>query len=187
MQTTSASRVRLAAATAVLLLVALPLALTSGCAEDTSGASGQDAAASDRVGEPFIPPAPDLSTPEAAVRSYLDWTSLAYRMANSEAASAVVTPWEEVRVDSYIQYNREQGRGIEQFLTRFDITSVAVEEPTATVTAYEEWRYRYFSLDSLEYLGPEHTAKYDTTYTVVWTEDRWLVDSVEAEALGPVE
>ncbi len=138
-------------------------------------------------GEPPVLSAPDLSTPESAVRSYLDWVSLAYRLANSEVSTQTHTLWEGVRVDSYIELNRQQGRGIEQYIDVFEKRSEATAEPTATISAYEEWRYRYFSLDALEYLGPEYRITYDTTYTVVFEDGRWLVDSVEANALTPVE
>lgn len=139
------------------------------------------------VGEPVIPPAPDLSAPAPAVRSYLDWTSLAFRMANSSLSTHTHTPAEEVRVDSYIELNRQRGRGIEQALAAFDSSMARSGEPTALVTTQETWEYRYFSLKTLEYLSPPHTASYEVTYTVVRQPDgRWLVGSVDARALGEV-
>ncbi len=128
-----------------------------------------------------VEPAPwDLSTPELAVRSYLDWVSFSYRMANSEIPTATMTPEEAVRVDSYIQLNRIDGRGLEQSLTSLEITSVSQEASAAVVTAHETWRYRYFSLETLDYLTEEYTASYDTTYTLVAHPQGWLVDAVEA-------
>jgi hypothetical protein len=122
----------------------------------------------------------NVSTPEVAVASYLDWVSFAYRMANSEASTQTHTPYEGVRVDSYIQLNREQNRAIDQTLTAFEVGAVETEEPTATVPAYEEWEYRYFTLDTLEWSSESLFASYDVTYTVVLQPDgRWLVDSVE--------
>ncbi|MDO8848078.1 MAG: hypothetical protein Q7W51_06805 [Coriobacteriia bacterium] len=128
-----------------------------------------------------VEPAPwDLSTPELAVRSYLDWVSFSYRMANSEIPTATMTPEEAVRVDSYIQLNRMDGKGLEQFLTSLEITFASQEASTAVVTAHETWRYRYFSLETLEYLTEEYMASYDTTYTLVAQPQGWLVDAVEA-------
>lgn len=139
------------------------------------------------VGEAVVPAPWDLSTPDTAVRSYLDWVSFSYRMANSDIPSATMTPEEGVRVDSYIQLNRIEGRGIEQFLDLFEITSVSQEASTAVVAARESWRYRYFSLDTLEYLTEEYTASYDTTYTLVARPEGWLVDRVEAAAGSEVK
>lgn len=132
------------------------------------------------VGEAVAPAPWDLAAPETAVRSYLDWVSFSYRMANSEIPTATMTAEEGVRVDSYIQLNRIEGRGIEQFLDLLEITSVSQEASAAVVTARESWRYRYFSLDTLRYLTEEYTVSYDTTYTLVARPEGWLVDRVEA-------
>lgn len=128
-----------------------------------------------------VPPEPDLTTPESAVESYLDWIGLAYRLANSDVATHTFTPHEEVRVNSYVELNRQQNQAIEQTITVFRVREVSSQEPTATVSAYEEWRYRYFTLDTIAWVGEEIEAVFETTYTVVLQPDgRWLVDSVEA-------
>jgi hypothetical protein len=121
--------------------------------------------------------------------TYIAWTNYAYRMANSQVATSVMGPFEHVRVDSYIQLNREQKRGIEQELLSFDIKSLTTRDGTATLAARERWRYRYFSLDSVRYQGPAHLARYDATYTVTLDRKRgvWLVSRVEARALDPVK
>lgn len=131
------------------------------------------------VPEPVAPAPWDLSTPESAVRSYLDWVSFSYRMANSQIPSATMTPEEGVRVDAYIQLNRIEGQGIEQFLESFETASVTTEASSAVVVSRESWRYRYFSLDSLEYLTEDLFASYDATYTLVPGEAGWLVDAVK--------
>lgn len=136
--------------------------------------------------DPVVPDAPDLSSPESAVRSYLDWISYAYRMAESDLASPTVTPWEGVRVDSYIELNRQDGKGLEQSLSVFEIRSQSIEGTGAVVAAYEEWRYRYFSLAQGRYDGPEYNTSYDTTYTLVLEGDTWLVDGVQATPLTPL-
>ena len=57
----------------------------------------------------------------------------------------------------------------------------------ALVPATEEWRYRYFTLDTIEWVGEENAASYEATYTVIRMPDgSWLVDSVEANALTEV-
>lgn len=139
------------------------------------------------VGEPIVPTALDLSTPEASVDTYLAWTSFSYRMANSEIATQAMTAEEWVGVDSYIEKNRQEDKGIEQFLTSFDIRSNTTQESTATVAALEEWDYRYFSLDTLAYVSDPLTASYETTYTLVLVGQEWFVHDVEARPLTPLE
>lgn len=134
---------------------------------------------------PTVEPARDLTSPEKAVRTYLAWTSLAYRMANSEAVSSTATERQQVFVDSYIQANREQGQGLSQILESFGVRRQQRAGATATVATTENWRFRYFSLSTIWYSGPEETASYDVTYTVVrQSSGAWLVDSVEATVTG---
>jgi hypothetical protein len=160
-----------------IALAALIVMAAPGCSSPSTASSGGPAA-------PTLPPGPDLTTPDSAVRSFLDWTSLAYRMANSELASATCTPEWGVHVDSYIQLNRESGaKSLEQVLTKFVKRSESVEGTQATVAAYEEWDYRYFSLDGQKWITPPYKASYDTTYTLVLDGERWLVDDVSANAL----
>lgn len=151
-----------------------------------AGCSG-DSAVTGTVAEPVVPAEWNLSTPESAVRSYLDWVSLSYRMANSEIPTATMTPAESVRIDAYIQLNRMDGRGLEQALTGFVVTSVSEEATSAVLTARETWDYRYFALEGLGYLTSPLQASYETTYTLLAGPDGWLVDRVEARPLGEVE
>ncbi len=165
-----------------LVLVALAAVLASasvGCTGDGEGST--------RVGDALQPAPWDLSTPESAVRSYLDWVSLSYRMANSDIPVATMTPDEAVRVDSYIQLNRMEGKGIEQSLEVFELGSVSQEASSAVVTAYEVWTYRYFSLQNLEYVSEPLEATYDTTYTLEASPAGWVVARVEAEPAGDVK
>lgn len=164
-------------AIAVFLVVGMAVAALSvlpGC--DKAGVADSDVPP-----EPQVPHTPLQTTPELAVVSYLDWISLAYRVSNSEMASRTFTPYEEVRVSSYVQYNNEQGRAIDQRYASLDIDLAGVVENTATVTARETWTYRYVSLATQRYSSQPATISYDTTYTVVRGEDGlWRVDRVEA-------
>lgn len=144
-------------------------------------------AASAGIAPPVAPVTVDLSTPQASVRTYLQFTSFAYRMANSDLATAAMTPDEGVRVDSYVQLNREKDRGIEQQLLSFTERGVSQEGTRTLVAAAEKWRYRYFSLSKLTYLSPSYDASYDATYTVVRQATGWLVDKVEAQPRGTVK
>jgi len=134
-------------------------------------------------------PAPaDLSTPEAAVRSYLDWISHAYRIAVSDAASQTMTPEEGVRVDSYVQFNlQERNRRINQQIVEFKLRKQSAEATRATLAATEKWQYGYLSRDGERSTSPTYTTSYETTYTVVKLPAGWVVDSVEAKPLDEVE
>jgi hypothetical protein len=166
---------------AVLALAVAAVLLLAACATPVAGG--------DQGPVPPAPPAaPKLDTPGSAVRSYLDWTSLAYRMANSDLASATCTPEWGVHVDSYIQLNRENGaKAIEQRLTRFEQRSESVEGTKAVVAATEDWDYRYFALSDQHWTTPPYKASYDTTYTLVMRLGQWLVDDVVATPLTEVK
>lgn len=135
-----------------------------------------------------LPGKPDFSSPKAAVLTYLDYTRFAYRMANSDLASAAASPYEGVHVDSYIELNREKDQGIEQQLTKFAERSQSKEGTRVVFAASEEWRYRYFTLSSKVYATPMYTTAYETTYTLVARpRGGWYVDSVDAKALTTVK
>lgn len=138
------------------------------------------------VGSPVLPAPRDLSTPEAATISYLEWVSYSYLMADPEIPIATMTPQEAVRVDAYIQLNRMNGQGIHQMLESFAVTSAAENPTGATIAARESWRYRYFLLETLEYTGEWVEASYDATYTLVPGPEGWLVDRVDVTALQSV-
>ena len=167
----------------VATLCALMLAgLLAGCGETARNSPEQE-----NPGPPVAPPAADLSTPEAAVASYLEWVTYAYRTADSDVASHTMTPSEGVRVDAYIELNRQNGTAIEQQLVRFSAPSASSEGTMAVVVASEDWEYRYIAIDSGSYDGPLEEVSYDATYTLVLDRGTWLVDRVEATPLAPLE
>ncbi|TDB38699.1 MAG: hypothetical protein D9V44_03150 [Actinobacteria bacterium] len=129
----------------------------------------------------------NLSTPEDAVLSYLNAVSRAYATGDSEVASQTMTPEEGVRIDAYIQFNVQQQRGIEQRLRAFTVGTVSEEGTRAVLTAQEAWTYRYFTPETGAYSGPELSASYDTTYTLVRVDRGWVVAAVEAASLGEVK
>lgn len=172
---------RLCRCTYAALVAAMLVLALSGCSTPAVSSSV------DAAGDAVEPARWNLATPESAVRSYLDWVSFSYRMANSEVATATMTPDESVRVDSYIELNRQKGQGIEQTLESFEVRSATRNGETAVVTAQETWRYRYFSLGTLAYVSETLAASYDTTYTVIRQDGGWVVDRVEAAAEGKVQ
>ncbi|MGB4593599.1 MAG: hypothetical protein WBI63_07515 [Coriobacteriia bacterium] len=134
------------------------------------------------------PTPPVLTSPESAVRSFLDWTSYAYRTAQSRAALPVMTTYEEVRVDSYIQYNIQKFRLLDQRLQSITFGRASVEGSRAVVPVRETWTYSYVSIkEPGKVIGGPYEISYEATYTVVNSESGWKVDNVESTALGKVE
>jgi len=130
----------------------------------------------------------DLSTPEAAVRSYLDWTSYAYRIAQSRVALPTMSTYQEVRVDSYVQYNIQQGRLLDQSLSELTFGEPREDAERVHVPVRESWEYSYVSIEEAgKVISGPHTVSYDATYTVIPQGDDWVVNEVKATALGPVE
>ena len=130
----------------------------------------------------------NLGTPESAVRSYLDWVSYAYRVAESDVASQTQSAYQLVRTDAYIQANIQEQRLLDQVLESLTVGEPSIEGSTAVLPAEEEWSYRYVSIvEAGETISGPHTAHYKTTYTLVNTENGWVVDDIEVEATGDVE
>jgi len=167
------------------LVVAVSLALT-GCSDGPI--LQRDAPTSGAVSHPSAPATLSLTTPESAVRSYLDWTDYAYRIGASDVATRTMGPSEEVRVNSYLEMNKEQGRLIDQRLVSITFGQGSVDGTTATLPAHEQWRYRYLSLADEKPQSPLYSATYDTTYTVVATgPGHWVVEDVEAKSRGTLK
>jgi hypothetical protein len=181
-----------------LTLALLGLAAAGGCSGPNGSAKTGTNASSETTPGQFpaekpapakLPAPPDLADPTKAVASYLDWTSYAYRILDSDVASMTFDPSEEVRVNSYVELNRQQGRAIDQRLLLFQLGGVASAGATATVAAKEQWAYRYVDTKTGTYSSPVLTASYDTTYTVVKNASGvWVVAKVDATSVGgPVQ
>lgn len=183
---TTSRHIALAALAAGVLAFALMLAGCGGDAGSTDKpGSAETSLSADQLRGPTTPPPLKLDTPEAAVRSYLSYITLAYYILDSDVATQTLTPEEEVRVNSYVQLNKEQGRAIDQTLTDFKIEDVRSQGDTATVTVEEAWEYRYIDFVEKKYSSPKYEVEYQTTYTVTRDDDGlWRVAKVQAVALG---
>jgi len=145
-------------------------------------------AATAPVGGIVEPGPPSFSTPRAAVQSYLAWVSLAYEAADSDVATMVFTPAEEVRINSYVQLNSERGRRMRQQLLSLDLGEGSRVGSATLLPAREVWHYRYLELASARAVSPTYTATYDTTYTLVpRAQGGWIVDAVEAAPRAAVK
>lgn len=131
-----------------------------------------------------------LRDPKTAVYSYMVWISYAYLILDSEPAfkQHVFDEFEEVRVNSYVELNKQRGKRIDQRIGETKVKSMRTKEPTATVALEENWRYRYIDLKSGTYTGPWYDVTYDSTYTVVKDpEYGWQVHGVSAQPRGEVK
>lgn len=109
-------------------------------------------------------------------------------MADSDVATQTMTPEEEVRVNSYVQLNKERQRVVDQRLESMGVGKPIVEEARVLVPAHETWEYRYLSIDGKRVLTPTYTARYETTYTVTAVKPgTWLVESVDATPLDELK
>lgn len=189
-----ASRQRRAIPAVLLVCALLLVAVLAGCGKpgDSGGAGNAERSRELTAGEfpektpegASTPPPPMLRDPKASVYSYLLWISYAYRVLDSNVATMAFSEYEEVRVNSYVELNRQQGRAIDQRLVKFEVDDVRTKGETATVSARESWRYRYIDIKSGDYASPAYDVTYDTTYTVVQKGDRWLVDKVDVRPVG---
>jgi len=131
------------------------------------------------------PPPPVLRDPSSAVYSYMLWMSYAYRTLNSNETTHAYDPYQEVRVSSYVDYNRQELQALDQRILLATVKSAESAGSTATVAVHEEWAYRYIDITTGEYKTPILNVTYETTYTVVREKNDWLVHSVEASRTSP--
>ncbi|MDR3686221.1 MAG: hypothetical protein P4L93_04605, partial [Coriobacteriia bacterium] len=117
-------------------------------------------------------------------------TTYANRIGQSTVAQSVATADEGVRVDSYIQYNVEKKRLLDQKLNSIVFGTPSSASSTGTlVPAKEQWTYSYLSIDTgNKSVGGPYSISYDTTYTVAKQKNgTWLVASVKATPKGTVK
>jgi hypothetical protein len=166
------------------VVVAVP-ALISGCNKDTIDVPPVSA---ERPAEPRTPKAADLSTPQNAVQSYLDFVSYAYLLGKSDVASQTMGPEEFTRVDAYLELDRQRSRRIDQQLKSITFGKVVVQgADKQLLPAQEEWTYRYVDLLTGGYKGSAKKASFTATYTVERGPRGWLVTSVEATSSTPIQ
>lgn len=195
---------RAATRVAGLLLVALALSTIAGCSSGVpaQGAGGSEAtsAAGAAMAGPVQKvviskeainqrPAPwDLSSPDSAVRSYVDWISYAYRITESSVATPTMSAHQEVRVDSYIQLNLQKSRILDQALASIVFGKPSVVATRTLLPATEKWGYRYVSISDVgKTIAGPYIVSYETTYTLLKDKSGWVVDSVAVKALGEVK
>lgn len=171
--------------------------MLAGCSTGGTGADGAETTQSPQVsygmaGAPrdvivsrealeSTPTPPSLDTPEDAVRSYLDWVSYGYRVAQPQFAEPTMSETEAVRVDAYNEYNIQKGRILDQTLKSITFGKPSVSATSTTVPAEEHWTYRYVSLtEPGKTIDGPFEVRYDTVYTLVKTDRGWVVDSVKA-------
>jgi hypothetical protein len=198
---------RVVATAVVVCLAAGALSAISGCSGGSSGAneSAKSTEASSAVGRNMAGPSQKvviskqaiaakpqpwvLDTPEEAVRSYLNWTSYAYRIAESVVATPTMSDEQEVRVDSYNQLNLQKSQLLDQTLVAITFGKASVEGTRAILPAKEKWKYRYVSISEVgKTVGGPYDASYDTTYTLIKKKGgTWVVDDIAVKATGAIK
>ena len=188
------------------MLVVLMFSL-AGCASDSDGASEstESIEASESAGQRMAgapkkvviprevfedkPETPVLTSPESAVRSYLEWVSFAYRTTESAVATPTMSARQEVMVDSYVQFNLQESRRIDQTLDSITFGRASVASKRAVLPAREKWTYRYVSIsDPNKTIGGPYPASYETTYTLVKKDTGdWVVDSLDVSEIGDIK
>jgi len=130
-----------------------------------------------------------LTSPQSAVKSYLDWTAYAYRIGQSVVASPTMGSAEFTRVDAYTQLNLEKAQLLDETLKAVKYGTPSVDGTQTKIPTREDWSYRYVSIKNADQtVGGPYTASYEATYTVVEShQGQWLVTAVDAKALGPVK
>jgi len=186
----------------LMIAAAAALSLSVGCASpvgtgggapgasESGGFSGMTvpAAGSAPTAGIVLPAEPAFDTPREAVESYLAWVAFAYEMADSDVATMSFSPAEEVRVNSYVQLNKEKGQRIRQRLLSFSQGQASMVGTITLVPARERWDYQYLELTSARSVSTTYSVSYDVTYTLVpRDEGGWIVDAVEATPLGHVK
>ena len=175
--------VRLLAVVAVAALVFAALFI-GGCRKNTLDVPPVN---TERPAAAQAPKAADLSTPQNAVQSYLDWVTYAYRLARSDVASKAMGPAELARVDSYIELDRQRSRTVDQHLDSIRFGTPVTSGPSKQLLpARESWTYRYVDTLSGTFRGAAKKASFTATYTVEQSPSGWLVTSVEATSTTPV-
>lgn len=196
----SVATTRLAGAIAIVCLLGAASVALSGCSaksdvakeqtsvEVTGTPQGHGLAVNVQVTPEMMANKPKpwvLDTPENAVRSYLDWVSYAYRIGDSNVGIETMSGVQQVRVDSYIQFNlQEKGRLIDQKLDSITFGPASIEATHATISASEKWTYRHVSATQAgKELQAPKTASYDSKYTLVKTDKGfWVVDGISPKA-----
>jgi len=198
---------RLVMTVAVVCMAVAALIATAGCSRgdgaagtgagstETSAPVGRGMAGASQkvvISKQAVAEKPDpwvLSDPESAVRSYLEWTSYAYRIAESSAATPTMSAEQEVRVDSYVQLNLQKERLLDQLLQSIKFGKARVGTTSTVLPATESWAYRYVSIKDVgKTIAGPYTIGYETTYTVIKNDKGdWVVDTISVKPLGEVK
>lgn len=86
---------------------------------------------------------------------------------------------EIVRIDSYITYNLKDHRVIINELLAFDFKDIEISGQSASVNTYESWRFHYVDDKTRQRVTDDEIIDYLSTYHLIQSEGRWVVDRVE--------
>lgn len=86
------------------------------------------------------------------------------------------------RVRAYISYNvLEKAQTLDTRLVELDIVKITVAQKgrSAIAKANEEWTYFYLEKDTRKRVSKPERGRYRSTYKLVKSGERWLVDEIE--------
>ena len=131
-----------------------------------------------------IPLEMNQTTPEEAIRTYLEWLTYSYRHMKSDVATQTMTPDLARRVEYYITMNAAQNQALNQRLDSLEFIDTEIHGEVATVETREAWTFNYLALDTGTF-GDPVVAHYKVIYTVLLIDGVWRVQSANAEELNP--
>jgi len=143
------------------------------------GIAGCTSAVRDLNAEIPIPLEMKQSTPEEAVRSYLEWLTYSYRNMDSEIATPTMTPDLAQRVAYYITMNAANGKALNQRLDSLEFVDVQIADTVATVKTRESWTFNYLVIETGVFDEPV-VQQYEVTYTVLLIDGVWRVQAADA-------
>lgn len=118
------------------------------------------------------------STPKQAVTAYLSAIPEAYLSLEVTVVAPFVTDRQEVREDSYIQLNRQEGKALEMALVSYRVLEAAepsADASEAIVLTEEQWRWRYWDIRSRKPATAWAQTTYRMEYSLAREGSGWLV------------
>ncbi len=113
------------------------------------------------------------------VQTYLDRVIDAYRTADFQVASPVVTAREEKKLAGLIGVKADSGIALDAQLLEIQFGRIERIPGAVMVYSRERWHYRDRRIGTGEQVGDESTDLYELRYRLVLDGGKWLVDEVE--------
>ncbi|MHC4278310.1 MAG: hypothetical protein ACYSTI_13475 [Planctomycetota bacterium] len=110
----------------------------------------------------------------AIITAYKDLNTWPLKLVTTDAVFKKVN----VMIESYLDGEQV----MEAELLSLEFKDIKIEPESATVRTTEEWEYRWVDINSREVIDPTRPIHYEVLYHIIKSEDRWLVEKVEAKS-----